>query len=727
MNTVQVLWQTVIGACLMLALMQWPARGSDRAAPWVALLALSIAGIAMGELATMNAPDPESFGRAVRWMHVPIYTAFIAIIGYVDWSFGTGRRWLAILALSIRVVCLALNFVYEPNLNHVRIDGLREIPFLGGPVKVADAVFSQRTRLAELSTILLLIFAIDASWRLWRKQDPDSRRRAFFMGGGMVLFITIALLQGILIHTGTFSMPYLISLPFSVVLVVMAFEGSRGLSRSAAMVTELRENAENMQLVANTARIAFWQWKIAEDVVEVNPQGRTLYGVPKGETVNLTRFLSTLHPEDREPTRRALEGALAGDGNFRADYRVVLADESRHWMEARGKVDYDGHHKPLRIRGVAIDVTERQMMHDRFRLTVEASPNGVVLTNAGGTILLNNRRAEDMFGFSPGELMGMSVEQLVPERLRRAHATYRSDFLKAPTSRAMGAGRELFALRKDGCEFPVEIGISPVESPEGTLVLSVIVDISARREAEIEARRHRDELAHVTRVTTLSELSGSLAHELNQPLAIILANAQAAQRLMAQSPPDMEEIKDILSDIVDEDRRAGEVIQRLRALLKRGEIKMMPVSLNDIATEVLHLTHADLIGRGVTVTRDLSAELPRVSGDRVQLQQILLNLVLNGADAMSSKPPGTRQLVVSTSVRDDIARLTVRDSGIGLPEDIEQLFQPFFTTKSHGLGMGLAICRSLVSAHGGRLRAESPPEGGAVFILEIPASPATTP
>lgn len=727
MNTVQVLWQTVIGACLMLALMQWPARGSDRAAPWVALLALSIAGIATAELATMNAPDPESFGRAVRWMHVPIYTAFIAIIGYVDWSFGTGRRWLAILALSIRVVCLALNFVYEPNLNHVRIDGLREIQFLGGPVKVADAVFSQRTRLAELSTILLLIFAIDASWRLWRKQDPDSRRRAFFMGGGMALFITTALLQGILIHTGTFSMPYLISLPFSVVLVVMAFEGSRGLSRSAVMVTELRENAENMQLVANTARIAFWQWKIAEDIVEVNPQGRTLYGVPKGETVNLTRFLSTLHPEDREPTRRALEGALAGDGNFRADYRVVLADESRHWMEARGKVDYDGHHKPLRIRGVAIDVTERQMMHDRFRLTVEASPNGVVLTNAGGTILLNNRRAEDMFGFSPGELMGMSVEQLVPERLRRAHATYRSDFLKAPTSRAMGAGRELFALRKDGCEFPVEIGISPVESPEGTLVLSVIVDISARREAEIEARRHRDELAHVTRVTTLSELSGSLAHELNQPLAIILANAQAAQRLMAQSPPDMEEIKDILSDIVDEDRRAGEVIQRLRALLKRGEIKMMPVSLNDIATEVLHLTHADLIGRGVTVTRDLSAELPRVSGDRVQLQQILLNLVLNGADAMSSKPPGTRQLVVSTSVRDDIARLTVRDSGIGLPEDIEQLFQPFFTTKSHGLGMGLAICRSLVSAHGGRLRAESPPEGGAVFILEIPASPATTP
>jgi two-component system sensor kinase FixL len=330
-----------------------------------------------------------------------------------------------------------------------------------------------------------------------------------------------------------------------------------------------------------------------------------------------------------------------------------------------------------------------------------------------------------MLGYAKGELLGQPVENLVPERYRGGHSTFRDGFHRRPESRGMGAGRELHALRKDGSEIPVEIGISPVESPEGTLVLSVIVDITERREAEEEARRHRDELAHVTRVTTLSELSGSLAHELNQPLAIILANAQAAQRLLAQSPPDLAEVKDILADIVDEDRRAGEVIQRLRALLKRGETKMLPVSFNEIATEVLHLTHADLIGRGVTVARALAPTLPLVAGDRVQLQQVLLNLVLNAADAMVLNPPGSRQIHVATSVEGDVARLSVRDGGCGLPEDVEQLFEPFFTTKQHGLGMGLAICRSIVRGHGGRLRAQPHPERGAIFHLEIPICPST--
>jgi two-component system sensor kinase FixL len=721
MNTIQVVWLMVIGACVMLALLQLLVRGGGRAAPWVALLALSIAGIVTGELALMHAPDPQAFGRTVRWMQVPIYTAYVAIIGYIHWSFGSGRRWLGVLVLLLRVVWLGLNFLHDPDPGHVRSSGLREIRFLGEPAQVAEAVFNRRTWLAGLSTILLLVYMIDASWRLWRKQDADSRRRGLLMGGGVALFIAISLVQGILIHTGTVAMPYLISLPFCVVLAMMAYEGGRDVRRSAAMATALRENAESMQLVANTARISFWQWNIADDSIRVNPHGSALYGVPEHEPVNLARLLSTLHPDDRETTRRALDDALAGDGNFGASYRVLLADGSRRWIEASGKIDFDGRRKPLHMCGVSIDVTERQMMHERFRLIVEASPNGVVLANAGGTILMTNQRAEGMFGFGPGELVGMPVDRLVPERFRHSHAAYRDRFHQAPTSRAMGARRELFALRKDGSEFPVEIGISPVESTEGTVVLSVIVDISARRQAEEEARRHRDELAHVTRVTTLSELSGSLAHELNQPLAIILANAQAAQRLLTRSPPDLDEVKDILSDIVDEDRRAGEVIQRLRALLKRGETKILPVSLNDIATEVLHLTHADLIGRGVTVTRNLAEELPPVSGDRVQLQQVLLNLILNGADAMSRKPPRTRDLLVSTSATNGFVRLSVSDTGTGLPGDIEELFQPFYTTKSHGLGMGLAICRSIMTAHGGRLRARPNPDGGAIFEVELPA------
>ena len=719
----------IAGACLVLAVLQLLVRLHDRNAHanlWLALLLLAIAGVAGGELALMLATSPEGFATATRWTHVPIFIAFIAIVRFIGRCFGTARRWLGWTVIAVRAFALALNFMVGLNLNHDAILRLRPIHFLGSTVMTADAVFSQRTRVGEVSTLLLLVFVVDASLRLWRKGGADVRRLALVIGGSVTAFVVMGFVQGVVIHSGLVAMPYLISLPFLIVVGAMGYELSRELLRSARNAEELREGAESMHLAAGAAGLAFWRWEIPQDRILVNPQGRALYGVPANTPIDFERYLASLHPEDRERVRRGVEAALAGNGELCTDYRVRDDAGREHWVEARGKVDFNGGGKPLRMRGVSIDATERRQMQERFRLSVEASPNGVVLANAAGLILLTNRRAHEMLGYVPDELLGLSVENLVPERYRGAHETFREGFHRDPESRAMGTGRELHALRKDGSEIPVEIGISPVESPEGTLVLSVIVDISARREAEEEARRHRDELAHVTRVTTLSELSGSLAHELNQPLAIILANAQAAQRLLAQSPPDLAEVKDILSDIVDEDRRAGEVIRRLRALLKRGETKMLPVSFNEIATEVLHLTHADLIGRGVTVSRSFSPTLPLVAGDRVQLQQVLLNLVLNAADAMAENAAGSRQIHVATSLEGVVARLSVRDIGCGLPEDVEKLFEPFYTTKQHGLGMGLAICRSIVAAHGGRLKAQPHPERGAIFHLEIPICPSTT-
>ncbi len=726
MNPVSIIWPMIAGACLVLAVVQLLVRLHDRNARanlWLALLSLAITGIAAGELAAMFARSPEDFATATRWLHLPIFIAFVAIVRFVSRCFGTARAWFGWTVIGLRGFALALNFLVGLNLNHDAITGLRPVRFLGSTVMTAEAVFSQRTRIGELSTLLLLAFVVDASRRLWRKGDFNSRRQALSIGGSVAAFVAIGLTQGVLIHSGRVAMPYLISVPFLVVVAAMSYELSRDLVRSARNAVELREGAESMHLAAEAAGLAFWRWEIPQDRIWVNPQGRALYGVPENTPINFERYLATLHPEDRDQVRREVEAALTGNGEFGSEYRVKDDGGVEHWVEARGKVDFNDDGRPLRMRGVSIDATERRQMQERFRLSVEASPNGVVLANAAGMILLTNRRAGEMFGYAPEELLGQSVEALVPERYRGDHAAFRGSFHPAPESRAMGARRELHARRKDGSEFPVEIGISPVESPEGTLVLSVIVDITARREAESEARRHRDELAHVTRVTTLSELSGSLAHELNQPLAIILANAQAAQRLLAQSPPDLGEVKDILADIVDEDRRAGEVIQRLRALLKRGETKMLPVSFNEIATEVLHLTHADLTSRGVSVSRTFSPDLPLVAGDRVQLQQVLLNLVLNAADAMVANPAGSRQIHVATSVEGEVARLSVRDGGGGLPDDVEKLFEPFFTTKPHGLGMGLAICRSIVAAHGGRLKAEPHPERGAVFHLEIPTCP----
>ena len=253
----------------------------------------------------------------------------------------------------------------------------------------------------------------------------------------------------------------------------------------------------------------------------------------------------------------------------------------------------------------------------------------------------------------------------------------------------------------------------------------VSMDVTERRLAEEESVRQRGELAHLSRVATLGELSGSLAHELNQPLAVVLSNAQAAQRLLGREVPDLDEVRDILDDIISEDKRAGEVIKRLRALLKHGETSLQNLSMESVVHDVLALMRSDLIERGVTVRCDFPSDLQTVAGDPVQLQQVVLNLVLNACEAMADIPAMEKVVHVSAVQTLGQVRLAVLDQGCGLPEGgAQRIFEPFFTTKKEGLGMGLAICRSIAIAHGGHLSAESLP-AGTVIYLDLPAAPRT--
>jgi len=213
-----------------------------------------------------------------------------------------------------------------------------------------------------------------------------------------------------------------------------------------------------------------------------------------------------------------------------------------------------------------------------------------------------------------------------------------------------------------------------------------------------------------------------LAHELNQPLTAILSNAQAAQRLLAKTPVDLDEVREILADIGSEDKRAGNVINRLRALMKKGEAKLLPLDLNALAEDVLELTHSELVERNIAVKRRLAPGLPDIRGDRVQLQQVVLNLIMNACEAMNGNGAVDRSLEVSTA-RDGNSRLrlTVADHGHGIPPELlERVFEPFMTTKTDGLGLGLSICRSIVAAHDGRLWGSNNPGGGASFSVSLP-------
>jgi len=267
----------------------------------------------------------------------------------------------------------------------------------------------------------------------------------------------------------------------------------------------------------------------------------------------------------------------------------------------------------------------------------------------------------------------------------------------------------------------MQLFLSAVAVP--MLLLAVALDERAR--VELDAREQRLQLTHLSRVAMLGELSGGIAHELNQPLTAILSNAQAAQHLIADKSADPEILVEILRDIIAADQRAGEVIRRLRTLFKRGETQFEALDANELVHEVLGIVHGDLVTRSVEVAPELAAALPRVHGDRVELEQVMLNLVMNACDAMAGVAPEQRRLSVRTravDVADGAVQISFADCGPGFtPEQYARLFEPFYTTKPRGLGLGLSISSAIIRSHRGRLWGSSSPGKGASFHMVLPS------
>ena len=280
-------------------------------------------------------------------------------------------------------------------------------------------------------------------------------------------------------------------------------------------------------------------------------------------------------------------------------------------------------------------------------------------------------------------------------------------------------------LRDGSVRWIAARGRSPtaVINDKPTRILGIAIDITRQKQSAAEAQLQREELAHLSRVATMSALSGSLAHELNQPLTSILANTYAGKNIASKDAPDIAEVRAIFADVGSAASRAGDIIARMRTLLRRGQVALQPVDVKESLEELLRLTRTDLIARSVSVTDLTTDDLPPAMADRVQLQQILLNLIKNACDAMQANAADDRKLTLTASVEQNELRIGVLDCGVGLPDDIESLFQPFHSTKEGGLGMGLSICRTLVSAHGGRLWAEPRAKRGAAFYVALPLAP----
>lgn len=356
---------------------------------------------------------------------------------------------------------------------------------------------------------------------------------------------------------------------------------------------------------------------------------------------------------------------------------------------------------------------------DGFRDLWETFPFGIVLLDLQGEILMANAQTCSLFGYERGELAGASISVLVPEPRGNDESTCRHGFLSTLHGLALGPLRSFVARRKDGSELPVEIDLRQSSFRDRKAILAFIEDKSDH----YDLLQKQQDLAHLTRVSTMGELAGSLAHELNQPLTAILSNVQAAQRFMATDPIDVAEVREILNDIVHDDYRASEVIRRIRSVVKKADLEFALVDLSTAVREVVALLYNEAIMRGARMTLQACAQLPAVYADKVQLQQVVLNLLLNALDAMNHVLPGERVVSIElTAQGDHMVRIAVRDCGHGLTVGkLDTVFKPFHTTKPHGLGLGLSISRSIVELHGGRIWAENNINRGATFYVSLPA------
>jgi PAS domain S-box-containing protein len=483
----------------------------------------------------------------------------------------------------------------------------------------------------------------------------------------------------------------------------------------------LRESEARFRAMANTAPVMIWMSGTDKLCTFFNKGWLDFTGRSLEQELG-NGWAEGVHREDFDRCFELYVNSFDGRQPFSMEYRLRRSDGEYRWILDNGMPRFAPDGTFLGYIGSCIDITERKQAQDRFRLVVEASPNGIVLVNTQGHIVLVNACAEKLFRYEREELVGQGIDVLVPERFRGEHPAHRAGFHAAPAARAMGAGLELFARRKDGTEFPVEIGSSPIQSPEGTLVLSVIVDITERKQAEAEARQHREELTHLSRVAIMGEMAGSLAHELNQPLTGIVNNASAGRRFIAKGHADLPKLDGLFEAIVADGRRAGEIIRGIRGMVRKGEEVRAPVNLNDVIATVLPFVHSDALGHHCALVTEAGPELPLVEADQVQLQQVLLNLVVNALEAMRETPAAERRVIIrSERESEGRVRVSVRDFGTGLPaEEPARIFERFFSTKREGMGMGLAIARSIIASHDGELAAANANGGGAYVYFSLP-------
>jgi len=353
-----------------------------------------------------------------------------------------------------------------------------------------------------------------------------------------------------------------------------------------------------------------------------------------------------------------------------------------------------------------------------------AAVDGIVTIDDRGDVLGFNPAAERMFQYEQEEIRGKPVNLLMPEPYRREHSGYLLRYLETGEPKIIGRGRAVEGCRRDGSTFPIWLSVGEAKTANGRRFVGIIRDLTAQRVAEQRQRSLEERLAQVDRFSLMGEMAAGIAHEINQPLSAIANYAQAGRRLLERGDVDVNLLKQSCEKISDQAHRAGAVIQNLRGFIRKQDISKESIGINAMIRDVLGLIEADANSASIDVRLELENDLPDVMANPIQMQQVILNLTHNAVDAMRESLHLRRRIVIRSELADeDTIRILVKDRGPGVSRSLrEGIFHPFVTTKRDGLGVGLAISRTIVEAHGGRLSYRANPEGGAIFVVALPVN-----
>jgi PAS domain S-box-containing protein len=497
--------------------------------------------------------------------------------------------------------------------------------------------------------------------------------------------------------------------------------------RSQSIERVLREQAGLLDLTHDTVFVR----DINDVIVYWNRGAEELYGWKKTETVGKTshQLMQTIFPKPLEE----ITAELIGTGRWEGELVHTKKDGTQAIVASRWSVQRDPRGRPIATLETNNDITERKRAEDALRRSdaylkeaQRLSLTGSFGWKVSSGELFWSEESFRIFGYD--QTTKPSLELII----QRTHPTDIAR-VRQLIDRASRDGKdweiEHQLLMPDGSIKSVHVVAHAARDESGRVeFVGAIMDVSAAKRAEQELRNAQAELAHISRVTTVGELTASIAHEVNQPITGVVTNAEAALRWLGAKPANLDRVREVLGEIVKDGMRAGDVLHRIRALIKKAPPRLARVDVNEAVLDVTALTRTEMLKHGVSLQTQLATGLPLIEGDRIQLQQVILNLTLNAVEAMSGVDEGAREIRISTGREASNGVLvTVRDFGPGLePKSVDRLFEAFYTTKPDGLGMGLAICRSIIEAHGGRLWATANEPRGAVFQFTLPLLPDET-